>query len=291
MRPGFPLFLCAALAAPGLRAAIPVGLSASASWVDNISRTSDAATSRDGARYEATLTADLNRQFARDWFLNAGLDLRSGTVPDFDRNNALELGPRARVRRKFGLGPFAPSASAAAGLAYRATGLAGDDGWLATAELRAAKRLTETLRLALSGGWLEQYAGHSTFDIRQQTARIELGWDVSERWSLTVSHGRLWGDLVANASGPVYASALAGGLGPAVQDYYNRIAFETSHAYGPGWVSYRVHARADVWSASLNRAFWDRASAELRVDGAAVRSQVGVRYETDSYSLSLALRF
>ncbi len=266
-------------------------LSGTSAWVENISRTSDSPTMKDGARYDAALAADFNRQLARDWFFNGGLDLRHSTVPDFDRNNALEPGLRASLRRKFGLGPFAPSVSAGAGLKYRDTGLAGDDGWLVTAEVRVAKRLTETVRLAAIGDWLEQYAAHSTFDIRQQTARVEVGWDISERWTLTVNRGRLWGDLVANAAGPVYATALAGGLGPAIQDYYSRIAFETSHSYGPNWVSYRVHARADVWWAALSCTLTGRTSLDFRADGAEVLSQVGVRYETDSYSLSVAHRF
>ena len=127
-------------------------------------------------------------------------DLRHATVPDFDRNNALEFGPRASLRRKFGLGPFAPSVSADLGLRYRDTGLAGDRGWLASGGVRAAKRLTGTLRTAVTGDWLEQYAAHSTFDIRQRSLRAELAWDFSERWSLTVNRGRMWGDVVANAA-------------------------------------------------------------------------------------------
>ena len=283
---GFLLFTPAVWGAtPALRA------EATLSWAGNISRTSDPVAERDATTLDVIVAATLNRQVTRDWFAWASAEAASFADFDFDLTNRAQVGVRAGWRRKFGLGPQAPMLDFSAGYARRLARYEGSDGAVAEAGARLSKRLGETARLGLTGEWQQTYARHSTFDTRHTQAGFDAAWDIADGWQLAAGLGRLWGDVVANAAGPTYAQALAGGFGPSVQAYYSAISFETNQLYGPNWVSYRVHARGDSAWFSLSYALNDSTSLTARLWSIEVVNQVGIRYDTEIWSLTLAHRF
>lgn len=265
--------------------------SATASWVENASRTSNEPTRKDALTYEFSLGASRPQQVARNWLLDLGAGAEFLTEPEFDRNSSFTAGPRAGGQHKFGLGPLAPVLRFDAAYTYKSARIRTNSGWTAESGLRLSKRLNSSLKIAASGQWFEHHARSSTFDIQQRTVSVEATWDIVERWRLSATAGRLSGRIVANAAGPVWEAAEDGALGPAIASYYRSIPNEVTDSYGPGWVSYKVEAHANLWSAALARELTDHTTLELRFSSVYVVNHVDVRYPTDSWGLSLIHRF
>lgn len=270
---------------------LDVNGSISSSWVQNISRTSYAPTSKDAMSYALNFGASRHREVASNWLWEAGADVDYLSVPKYDLTSSLTAGLRSGLRHKFGLGPMAPVLQLTTSLAYKAARFAGDRGLSAEGGFRLAQRLNDSVQLGVSGQWSEHFADSDIFDTRQQTVSADLSWDINDRWRLTGSAGRLQGYIVANAAGPVYATAIRGGYGPKVFSYYNAIPYGTTGLYGPGWVSYLVEAHADLWSVSLDHALTPDTAIELTASSAFVVNQVDVRYPQDTWKISLHHRF
>lgn len=268
-----------------------VNASAAATRVDNISRTSSALSRKDATTYEFTAGLSQHRQLASSWLLELGADALYLTVPKYVRTNQLTAGPRLGLQHKFGLGPLAPMLQFNAAYNYKAARFAGDRGWTAEGGVRLAKRLLPTLKVAASSQWLEHYAAISTFDVQQHTLSGEVSWDIAAHWRLSGTVGRLRGTIVANAAGPTWASALGGGIGPTIANYYNSIPWTVTELYGPRWVSYNVAARGDLWSLALACALTEHSTLELRASRAFVVNHAGISYPTDSWGLGLLHRF
>jgi len=273
------------VAAPSLRA------TATLSLAENISRTSDAPAQRDATTLDLGATATFNRQLTRDWFAWATADAGHFTDLDFELTNRSRLGLGTGLRRKFGLGPQAPMLDLSASLSRRLARYEGSDGWVADGSARLSKRFGDTFRVGLTGEWQQVYARHSTFDTRHRQAGLDAAWDFADGWQLSAGFGRLWGDVVANATGPTYKLALAGDFGPAIQAYYAAIAYETNQLYGRDWVSYRVQARGESAWLALTYDVNHATSLTLRLWTIEVINRVSIRYDTDFWSLTLAHRF
>jgi hypothetical protein len=260
-------------------------------WVNNVSRTSDAPTRRDAATCDLEAGAAFHRQLSPAWLLSLEATANFHAVPKFDATDQGEAGGHLGLQRKFGLGPFAPVLRLDAGLSRRAARYAGDRGWTSDAGLRLAKRLIPALKLGVDARWLEHWARHAAFDLRQTTVGIDAAWDISDRWSLSGSAARLDGRIVANAAWSVWEQAIGGDLGPDIFNYYNSIPWEISNLYGDRWVSYNVEARAALWTLAATCALTPRTGLELRISGASVVNHVDVRYPTDSWGLRMTHRF
>jgi len=265
--------------------------SGGAAWVNNLSRTSFEPTRKDATTYEFKLAGSQPRQLASSVLLVASEEIDTLSVPDFDQADNLRAGGRLSFQKKFGLGPLAPVLQVSAGTTYKSARFAGDRGWTTEAGLQLAQRVLPNLRLAAGAQWLEHDAKSRVFDLNQHSFSLEASWDINERWSLSGSATRLRGDIVANAANAVWGRALGGGFGPAVQEYYNSRPWTVTGIYGPQWVSYNVKADVDLWSVTLACAVTEHTAVELRKSAAYVINQVGVRYPTDSWGLSLTHRF
>jgi hypothetical protein len=262
-----------------------------AAWVNNLSRTSATSFRKDAATYELGLSGDQPRQIAPSLLLvtRGGADLLH--VPDFPEAGNARFAGSLTLQHKFGLGPQATVLSAQGGLAYKAARYSGDSGWGGDLKVQLAKRVLTNLRVAARADWLEHNARSATFDLNQFSYSLDATWDLTERWTLSGSAGRLSGDIVANASWPVWGAAIYGAYGPVVQNYYRSRPWSVTNIYGPGWVSYNVEADVDLWSVTLAYAVSDHTSLELRQSAAFVVNEIGVRYPTDAVSLSLTHRF
>jgi hypothetical protein len=259
--------------------------------IDNISRTSAEANRKDATTYELSLGATRRQQLSSDWLLQLGADASWLAVSEYHLANQVKVGPRLALQRKFGLGPLAPVLQFDTALSYKAARLDADRGWTAEAGVRLGKRFTPALKAGVAGRWIEHNARSAVFDLNQCSLSIDATWDVSERWSLTGSAGRLSGDVVANAAWPVWALAINGGLGPTVFNYYTSRPWHITHVYGPNWVSYNVEADVDLWSLAASCTITDHTTAEVRYSSAFVVNKIGVRYPTDSWGLSVVHRF
>ena len=270
---------------------LSVTAAGTASWAENLSRTSTELNRRDAATYELSLAASRHQQLAPAWLLHASVDATLLNVPDYELTNHFKLGPRLGLQHKFGLGPLAPVLQLGTALTYKSARLTADRGWTAEASVRLAKRFTSAFKAGLSGLWLEHSARSATFDLQQHSLSVDATWDLSEQWSISGSAGRLSGDVVANAAPAVWSQALSGGLGPVVSAYYNSRPWEVTQLYGPGWVSYNVEADVNLWTLAASYFVTDHTTAEFRYSSAFVVNKINVRYPTDSWGLSLVHRF
>ena len=262
-----------------------------ASWVKNLSRTSFAPSRKSAAAYAATITALQARPLTREWQLFLSGEAGANWVPKFTGLDSLHGGLHAQLRRKFGLGPLAPVLDFHGGLTGCAVREGGRSGWQAGAGLTLSRRLTEFWRVAAGGEWEKYFASHQAFEVDHRSLSLESTWDLSERWQLGLGARRLWGQLTANARYDIYDTALDGGFGPAIANYYNRIPWEISNTFGPGWVAYRIDCDADFWWVQLTVTLGPNTSLPLRYETVKVINRVGVRYDTDLWSLGLVHRF
>jgi hypothetical protein len=259
--------------------------------VDNLSRTSNEPTRKAGTTYEFSLSSSQPRQLTRNLLLVANAEASSLTVPDYDLTNTLRFAGHLSLQTKFGLGPQATVLKFSAGGAYKSSRFPADRGWTTEAGVQLAKRVLPNLRLAANAGLLEHAARGAVFDLNQHSFSVEAQWDLTDRWTVAGSAGRISGDIVANAAWPIWAQAIGGGFGQTVSAYYNARPWTVTHLYGPNWVSYNVEADVDLWTVTLAYAFNDRTSVELRKAGADVVNRIGVTYPTASWGLSVTHRF
>lgn len=290
MRVRLPGLLLACLAAAALPAA-EYRMQAATAWVDNLSRTSAAAFQRDAAVLALDAAVVESRQLARDWTVVAALEAGREQVPDFRGLDRTALGARATLRRKFGLGPFAPVLEAGLAVARHDFREDGRSGWRQEGGLALAKRLDESWRVAASATWDSVAARGAPFDTHGLRLAVDASWDLADRWRLAAGAARYDGQIVANAAGTVWATALADGFGPRIGSYYRSTPWEITGTFGPGWVAYRVDADADFLWAEASFLLGDRTRATLRVETVRVVNVVDVRYDTEIWSLALAHRF
>ncbi|HYC71273.1 MAG TPA: hypothetical protein VEB66_08715 [Opitutaceae bacterium] len=287
-----PLLAAAAFLAPATPASEwPLQLSARAAWAENHSRTSDPNTAKDAAAHEVAASTGVTRQLASGWLASADGVVAREQVPKFDALDAWRFALQGDLRRKFGLGPLAPTLQVGASVQRSKFEEDGRSGTQLQAGVRLGKRLTPSWRAAAGGEWTRYYARHAPFDLHQQRVYVETAWDLTERWQLSAGAARIEGEITANAAGPVYMAALAGGFGPAIQSYYRSIPWHVTGTFGPGWIAYRVDAEADLWWAGISPALGERTSLPLRYERADVVNRVGVRYVSEFWSLALMHRF
>lgn len=275
---------------PSLRA-LEVNVQAGTSWTDNLSRTSYRPYRQNAASYAASVGVMQGTQIARDWQLFASGEAGGETVPKFDALDATHGGLALQLRRKFGLGAFVPVLDLNAGATFFSFRESGRSGWKTEIGATLSQRLTETWRVAASGGWQEYYATRHPHDLRSHQLAIETSWDATERWRLTAGAKRLWGELTANAEWDTYGAALHGAFGPRIAHYYSHIPWENSRTFGPGWVAYRVDCVADFWWLQASFAIDANTSVPLRYETVKVINRAAVRYDTDIWSLSVVHRF
>lgn len=273
------------------RLPISARMEASTTWAENLSRTSAVANRVNTLRQQTNFTATVLTPIATGFSLITELAAGYELVPRYARTNALNAGPRALLRYKFGLGAYTPVLSAEGAFIRREARLPGDNGWIASGALRLSQRFTESWRASLTGDWSQHYAAHSAFDVRSHRLLGTVTYDLNSVWQLTYGRGRLWGDFTANAAGTVWAKAVGGQLGTAIQNYYSSVASETNDSYGSGWVSYRVTGRSDFWWLELSPALGRNTSLPLRYESSTTVNRVGIEYPQHLWTAGILHRF
>lgn len=264
---------------------------ASVTWAENLSRTSAIPNQQSARVFAATVTAGHDRQLSGGWLLQTDAELGGTWVPQFDALDTFTASAQANLRYKFGLGPLAPTLEFNAALTGAATRERGRSGWQADAGVRLAKRFTANWRVAAGMDWEEFFARGKPFDVTNHRAVLETTWDITDRWQFNLGGARLWGQLTANAAPAVWAQAIGGGLGPVIFNTYNRLAWEVTDTYGPGWVAYRINCHADLWWVELAPALTERTSLALRYEFVKVINEIGIRYDSAFWSLSVVHQF
>lgn len=267
-------------------------LQAATTWAENLSRTSHEPTQKSALMFAVAAAWEQPVQFHRDWLVRFTGDLAAQHVPRFDGLDHLAAGASLGLRRKFGLGPFAPFVQLDAGLHAQAARETGRSGWMPSATLQLGQRFTTGWRAVGGAGWTHFVARREPFDVRAHRLFLETSWDPNPRWRVSLGGSRSRGEFTANAAGAVWARALAGGFGPAVSAHYNSLAWEASDTFGPGWVAYRIRdSRADHRWLEIAPALSRRTSLALRHEAVRVVNALGIRYDSAFWTLRLVHQF
>lgn len=276
------------LPAPGAE----FGVNASTAWVDNLSRTSHAPSQKSGRVDEIAGRLTHARQLSRDWLLFAEGGAALQHVGHFDALDRVGATGTLTLRRKFGLGPYAPVVDASGSLTGQVFHESGRSGWQPEVTLRYSQRLAEGLRTAAGAGWTRFVAQEEPYDVTTRRLFLEAHFDVADGWPVAAGAARQWGEFTANAAGAIWAQAIGGGLGPVIFNHYNTLAWAVTDSFGPGWVAYRIRdSRADSWWAELAPALTDRTTLALRYSAVRVTNAIGIEYDTTLWTLSLSHRF
>ncbi|HVU16393.1 MAG TPA: hypothetical protein VHD32_05690 [Candidatus Didemnitutus sp.] len=266
-------------------------MDATYTWATNLSRTSYAPDRENGALYDLTVAGAWHRQINADWLATTEIDATAEQVHPFPLLDNNSITGEVDLRRKFGLGPFAPTLTFSGKVGYvdyHDPDRSHDNFQLATT---LGKRLTESWRVSATGTWNDERASAATYSIRNQRLAVETAWDIFEGCELSAGASRWWGQLTANANEDIFAQAEAGSLGPVVADYYRSVAHEHSNAYDTDWLAYRIDCRADFWWVGASYALNDNTSIPLRYESAYVVNRAQVSYRSEFWSLSVVHRF
>jgi hypothetical protein len=260
-------------------------------WAENLSRTSYAADRENAALSDGSIAFDWHRQLTGDWSTLVEGESGFEQVRAFPGLDSAHAGARIDLKRKFGLGPFAPVLTFSGRAARYDFHEAGRSNWKVGSSVTLGQRLTDTWRVEAGGRWDEDYAKAHPFDVRNRRLSLETTWDVRDGWQLNAGGARLWGELTANSNEDVFQHALDGSLGPVVANYYHSIPVEHSTAFDTDWVAYRIDCHADLWWLGLNIALGENTSLPLRYDAVRVVNRAHVGYNSEFWSLSIVHRF
>ena len=275
------LFLGCALA-PG--AASPLlSSSASASWVDNITRSPYIDAAHDAAVYDVTGAAEWHNQLSRDVALQYGANAGYESCPKYDGLDRVLAGVQFAVRRKLGLGPYAPAFRAE--LSYT-----GDwyreslrNGTRLVAGFSWTQRWNDSWQTVLAGDFLHNDGHAAAYDYHNRGLSLEARYDINERWQLAAGAERRLGEQITYA--------WLGGSGatfPYVFDIWkNTTGIST---FGKNWNAYSIDAHADSVWLSISPALGGNSSLPLRYEQTAVVGR-GESYHTRMISLSFVKRF
>jgi hypothetical protein len=263
----------------------------SSTWAENLSRTSNASDRENAALYDGSVSAEWHRQLAPDWSVLLQGETGFEQVRAFAGLDSVHAGGRVDLRRKFGLGPFAPVLTFNGGASRYDLHERGRSHWQVEGGVTLSKRLTESWRVSAGGRWDEDYARDHPFDVINHRLSLETSWDFLDGWQLGAGASRLWGELTANANEDVFQQARAGSLGPVVAAYYNTVPFEHSTAFDTDWVAYRIDCRADIWWLGLTVSLGENTSLPLRYEAVKVVNRANVGYDSEFWSLSIVRRF
>lgn len=266
-------------------------MSATATYADNFSRTSNLPTQQSTSLWDLDGSFTHAWQLAPNWTLIGSLEGNAERVADFSTMDRLTGTARATVRHKFGLGPMVPVLDVGGALSSVNFREHGRSGWRAEGFARLTQRLTDYWRVGLTANMESFSAAHSTFDTHAHQVGLETYVTPDDRWQFGLGTARLYGQVVANAAPAVWQKAINGDFGSAIYDYYNVIASETSNTFGPGWVAYRVDCRADFWWAEISYELNAHTRIPLRLDKVIVDNRVGVRYIIKYWSIGILHSF
>lgn len=275
--------------APGLAWDYSAG--ATYQYTENHGRASGASDFRDVSTTKAVITAGTGKQIARDVTLRLQLEGAALASWDYEKLGEATLGPRVSTRKKFGLGPTAPTLSLETAAIGKLARVDEQNGVTFQGAVTAAKRFNSIFSGRLRADWQEQVADHDAFDSRHLGVEASLAIDLSDRLRFTVGGGYIDGLITAGASKARLDGAKAGALGTRIADYYNSVPSATTGAYETGWQAYRVKGDGDYVFVGFSPAITDSLSLSFRYERVHFTNIVDVTYRQDVFSAGLLYSF
>ena len=257
-------------------------------WTENVSRSSGRRDFRDASEYELGVAAGYNRQLTPRIYAHVEFGLTGTVSPDYELLDHTDFGPRLTLKRKFGLGPYAPVLSAQTDLSGRLARLDEQQGFGARETVTLSKRFSPWLSAAVSGEWQGFMAERSAFSVSHFTADARVTVDPHPLVRFSAGASRLDGSFTASASRNRFVNgALAGALGPDVASYFATIPWARTDIFEAPWISYRVRGYVDAWWFEYSPSFTERTGLTLRYERNHAVSVVHTEYRQDILTLSV----
>ena len=284
----FPVILIVlALASPRAMADGPyVSISEAVTWQDNVTNASSGDGIRSAFELESGASVNWVRSIDFSTILTAGVTADVDVCPPYGGLNSLSAGPSVDVRRKLGLGPFAPVLYAE--IDVRGAGFVDPErsNVEADLELGLTQRIRDDLQLVLGARTGSYDARDIVFSGNFASLKATVNWDVDETWRLKIIGGWRSGDTVSDYT--------------AMKSPYGWVAVDPDTQYLPGawhfvrtfgdpFVAYRESVRTWSYGAGISPALGRHTSLALqfmRFD-----SEGYDRYHEDVVSVSLEHHF
>ncbi len=156
----------------------------------------------------AALDISTHRLINRDWQLSYGGSLQTSFWQDYDKLDLTELGIHATLRRKYGLGPYAPRLELHAEIMHQFSKVDEWSGNWARGGVTFLKRFTPAWQFSLGSELARLDAKRAVYSTTDLTTTATLDFDPTDVWriSLAMSYGD--GDQLSwcRASWPPFAS-------------------------------------------------------------------------------------
>lgn len=274
-------------------AALPLDYTARGTylWTENLGRASGPVDFRDTSSLRADFAVGTSKEFSSGLTGRVQLEASHLCTPDYDLLDEGGFGPRASLRKKFGLGPEAPVLAFEAATLGRFARIDENDGITLQGAVTLSKRFNPVLSAQLRGDWQENVAEGSTFDVHHYAGEARIILDPTDRVRLSIGGGYLTGTFTAGASAARFAGALGGALGSEVADYYATVSRTVTNAFQPGWTAYRVEGDIGFYWIELSPALTDSLSLSIRFERNHATNVAEVEYRQDIFSVSAIYRF
>lgn len=260
-------------------------------WTENLGRASGQTDFRDTSSIQADLAIGTGRQLASGLSGELRIEASALSVPDYHRADEATFGPRAILRKKFGLGPDAPVLAFETAALGKLARVSENNGVTLQGALTLSKRFGPLFSAQVRGEWQEHVADSRTFDVHHRGIEGRLNFDPTDRLRFTFGGGYLDGTFTAGASAARFAGALGGALGPDVATYYAVTPQTITDVFGPGWVAYRVKGDVDYFYFEFSPALTDRLALNIRYERNHAVNIVNVGYRQDIFSVGALYRF
>jgi hypothetical protein len=212
--------------------------------------------------------------------------------PEYELLDRTDFGPRLILKRKFGLGPYAPVLSAQTDLTGRLARLGAQQGVGAREILTLSKRFNPWLSASVSGEGQAFLADRSAFSVSHFAADARVTVDPHPLLRFSAGASRLEGSFTASASRNRFINgALAGALGPDVASYFATIPRADTDIFDAPWISYRVKGYVDAWWFEYSPSLTERIGLTLRYERNHAVSVVHTEYRQDTLALSVNYAF
>jgi hypothetical protein len=260
--------------------------SASATWQGNVTN----ATAGDGVLGAFTLETggDLTWLQAVDFstFVTTGVAATADVCTTFSGLDSISAGPRLGIRRKIGLGPYAPSISVgleADATAFRDSGRSNID---AAGVARLSQRFNEALQLEVDARVCGTEANHEVYSGSYASLGARLNWDIDEMWRLDVTGGWRDGDIVAE-----YAAVKTpyGWVPKDPGGYAYKGPNQLVRTFSEPFVAYRARAPTWSWGAGVSPAIGRHTS--LLLEYTRCRTRAYDTYVNDLVSIGIVHHF
>lgn len=188
----------------------------------------------------------------RDWQLSYGGSLQTSAWQDYSGLNLSELGAHATLRRKFGLGPYAPRLEVRAEVAHQFSKIDDWSGNWVRASVALRKRFSPEWQISLTEEYDQLHAGRDVYSTLNTATVAQIDYDPTEEWRLSLSVSYINGDILSwcRASWPPFI-----GTNP-----------WTDGIFGGDWFPYDTTGHTIAGGINLSRALGPNSTLSLGYD-------------------------